>query len=133
MLHGSCLCGKVQYEIDGQPLAMYHCHCGVCRAACGAGFATNIAVSTPDFRLTAGAEALAAYESSPGKHRYFCSTCGSPIYSHGRKTSHFVSVRCGTLHDDPGLRPAYHAYVATRAPWVSIDDDLPRFAAGAPM
>jgi len=126
MLHGSCLCGKVNYEIDGEPRLMYHCHCGRCRAASGASFATNIIVATEQFKVVAGRESLSAFESSPNKHRYFCSSCGSPIYSHGQRTQHYVSVRCGTLENDPVIRPSYHAYVASKAAWVSICDELPQ-------
>jgi len=129
MLRGACMCGRVTYEIDAAPLVMYHCHCSVCRAASGASFVTNIAVATANFRVTTGEAVLSAFESSPGKRRYFCSACGSPIYSHGRKTSHYVSVRCGTLKDDPGVRPAYHAYAGSKAAWVSIGDELPQFEA----
>ena len=128
MPRGSCLGGTVKYEIDAVPLTMYHCHCGDCRHASGAGFATNIAVPTESLRIVAGRDALGAFESSPGKHRYVCRTCGSPIYSHGEKTKHMVSVRCGTLLDDPGVRPAFHAYVASKAPWTAICDEVPQFA-----
>jgi hypothetical protein len=127
MLRGSCLCGKVQYEIEGKPRWMYQCHCGKCRAATGASFATNIIVNADMFRIIAGKDGLTGFESSPQKFRYFCSGCGSPIYSQGEKTKQIVSVRCGTLKEDPGLRVAYHAFVASKAPWVDIRDDLPRF------
>lgn len=128
MLQGSCLCGAVKYEIAAEPLVMYHCHCGVCRRASGAGYATNIAVPAESLRIVAGRDALGAFESSPNKHRYFCKACGSPIYSHGEKTKQVVSVRCGTLLDDPGARPAFHAFVASKAPWTAICDELPQFA-----
>ena len=126
MLRGSCLCGKVKYEVSGQPRLMYHCHCSRCRAASGASFATNIVVATEDFAVVSGRENMSAFESSPNKHRYFCSTCGSPIYSHSQKTQHYVSVRAGTLENDPGVRPSYHAYVASKAVWVSICDEVPQ-------
>ena len=107
---------------------MYRCYCEKCRAASGAPFANNLIVDSARFHIGAGQRALAAFESSPGKHRYFCSRCGSPIYSHGEKTRHYVSVRCGTLKEDPGLRVAYHAFVASKAPWVEISDGQPQFA-----
>ena len=128
MLEGACLCGKVRYEIAAAPRFMYQCHCGRCRAATGAAYASNIIVDADKFRIAAGSEALTGFNSSPGKHRYFCSGCGSPIYSHGEKTKHVVSVRTGTLKQDPGLRPAYHAFVASKAPWDVIADGLPQFA-----
>jgi hypothetical protein len=127
MLNGACLCGRIQYEITGEPRFMYQCYCGKCRAASGAAFVTNIIVDTDKFRITAGKESLAAFESSPKKFRHFCSACGSPIYSQGEKTKQVVSVRCGTLSQDPGVRIAYHAFVASKAPWVDISSDRPQF------
>jgi len=128
MLSGSCLCGNVKYRIEGKPRWMYNCYCGRCRAATGAAFASNIIVDTGRFSITAGENLLSRFESSPGKFRYFCSGCGSPIYSHGEKTRQVVSVRCGTLEQDPGVNAAYHAFVASKAPWVAIADGLPQFA-----
>jgi len=111
---------------------MYYCHCGTCRKASGSSFATNLVVPTDDFAVTAGRDRLTPFESSPGKHRWFCGGCGSPIYSHGAQTAHIVSVRCGTLDGDPAARPAVHAYVATKAPWYEIRDDVPQKPAAFP-
>jgi len=130
MLRGSCLCGQVAYEIRGAPKLMYHCHCGTCRKANGAAFATNLIVAADDFAVVAGREALASFESSPRKRRYFCSRCGSPVYSHAEATAQIVSVRSGTLDGDPGLRPSVHTHVASRAPWDEICDGLPERPAG---
>ncbi len=124
MLRGGCLCGAVRYEIRAAPWTMYHCHCGTCRKASGASFATNLVVAADDFVVVAGADALGAWESSPGKRRHFCRTCGSPIFSRGEATKAIVSVRAGTVDGDPGLRPSVHAYVASKAPWTDIRDDL---------
>ena len=130
MLRGSCLCGRVAYEIRSAPKAMYHCHCGTCHKANGASLATNLIVAAEDFALVSGAEGLAAYESSPGKRRYFCSRCGSPIYSRAEASQQIVSVRSGTLDGDPGLRPTLHTHVAGRAPWYEICDGLPQRPGG---
>ena len=128
MLSGACMCGRIQYEIAGKPRFMYQCYCGRCRAVSGASFVTNLIVEATRFSITAGKESLTAFESSPRKFRHFCSACGSPIYSQGEATKHVVSVRSGTLKEDPGVRVAYHAFVASRAPWVEILDDLPQFS-----
>ena len=122
------MCGRVQYEITGEPRFMYQCYCGKCRAASGASFVTNVIVAADKFRITAGKENLAAFESSPNKFRHFCSVCGSPIYSQGEKTKHVVSIRSGTLKQDPGVRVAYHAFVGAKAPWVDIQDGQPQFS-----
>jgi hypothetical protein len=124
MLRGSCLCGQVRYQIRGEPRLMYYCHCGACRRATGSSFASNLLVLADDFAVVAGRERLASFESSPDKHRYFCSGCGSPIYSQAKATRAIVSVRAGTLEGDPGLRPSVHAHVASKAPWCEIRDGL---------
>jgi hypothetical protein len=126
MVRGSCLCGNVTYEVRGAPLGMYFCHCGTCRKATGTAFATNIAISTEDFAITSGRELVTGFESSPKKYRYFCSACGSPIYSQSEETKQMVSVRCGTLDEDPIARPSVHFYVASKAPWLDITDTLPQ-------
>ena len=130
MLRGSCLCGRVAYQIRGAPKLMYHCHCGTCRKANGASLATNLIVAAEDFAIVSGAESLSAFESSPRKNRYFCSRCASPIYSQAEATPQIVSVRSGTLDGDPGLRPSLHTHVASRAPWDEICDGLPQRPGG---
>ncbi len=42
--NGSCLCGSVQYQISGDVLRFYHCHCSRCRKMNGTGHATHIMV-----------------------------------------------------------------------------------------
>ena len=130
MITGRCLCGSVRYEISGAPLAMYHCHCSQCRRASGASFTTNLLVPTASFALVAGEDALGSFESSPGKRRFFCSRCGSPIFSASDATPQLRSVRGGTLDGDPGVRPGHHIHVGSRAPWVEIGDDLPQKTRG---
>lgn len=130
VLRGSCLCGAIRYEIRGVPLMMYYCHCSTCRKATGSAFATNMLVQSADFVVVAGRELLSAYESSPNKHRHFCSACGSPIYSQAEATKQMVSVRCGTLDTELTMRPSVHTYAAEKAEWYEISDELPQTPQG---
>jgi hypothetical protein len=34
----------------------------------------------------------------------------------------------GTLVDDPGIRPTFHIFVGSKAPWHEITDALPQYA-----
>jgi hypothetical protein len=36
----------------------------------------------------------------------------------------------GPLDEDPGVRPAAHTFVAHKAPWYEITDDLPQYSEG---
>ncbi len=130
--HGSCLCGAIRYEIRGELGPIVFCHCVQCRKAQGTAFAANSAVRAADFRIVAGAEALAAYESSPGKRRHFCRICGSPVISTRDSVPGFVRVRIGTLDSKVDARPSAHIYATAKAEWYEIRDGLPQHAGVEP-
>ncbi|MDJ0958619.1 MAG: GFA family protein [Arenicellales bacterium] len=127
-MKGTCLCGKVNYVTRGDFLGINYCHCKQCRKANGTAFATSAAVREEDFEVVQGHEHLAAYESTPGKKRYFCGRCGSPIYSK-REGGSTIYIRLGTLDDDPIVRPEVHIHVASKASWYEIKDNLPQLDA----
>jgi hypothetical protein len=126
MLNGSCLCKKVKYLIDGPIGPISHCHCQSCRKAHAAAFSTVTRVDTDDFEIKSGETLLTSYQSSSGKKRYFCSVCGTQIYSYNDGDPFYV-VRVATFDDDPGIRPIRHIFVGDKAPWYTIDDKLPQY------
>jgi hypothetical protein len=127
---GGCHCGAVRYELDGSVLRFSLCHCDDCRKVHGTPFSASIVMDKAGFRITAGESAMTAYESSPGKHRCFCSRCGSQIYAKMEKTPAVVVVRAGTLDGDPGIRPQMHIWCGAKAPWDEITDTLPQYDQG---
>jgi hypothetical protein len=89
-LKGSCLCGAVRYEADQLDLPIGHCHCTTCRKAHAAAFATTAGVMRDHFRWQSGEDKLAAYESSPGKLRRFCSVCGTHLVAERSSQQHLI-------------------------------------------
>jgi hypothetical protein len=130
VVHGSCLCGDVAWEIDGGLQLMSHCHCSRCRKAHGAPYATYVAAGADALRLVRGRERLARFESSPGFFRTFCDRCGSVVP--GDPFGSLTFVPAGNLDGDLGVRPGMHIFVASKARWVELGDDLPRFDAFPP-
>ena len=131
MIRGSCLCGDVRWEADGELDVMTHCHCGRCRKTHGAAYATYVMGDAEAFRLVHGRERLVRYESSPGFFRPFCGRCGS-VVPDGQPWEGRVFMPAGPLDDDPGVRPVAHIFVASKPPWFEIRDALPRFDAYPP-
>ncbi|MBM4156969.1 MAG: GFA family protein [Lentisphaerae bacterium] len=132
MTRGSCHCGAVRYESRGKALRFVNCHCPDCRKFSGSAFATVLAVESEGFEVVAGADHLVPHESSPGKRRYFCRTCGCHVFARADARPGMVMVRAGTLDDDPGLRPQCHIWVGAKAPWHGISDSLPQHEGGLP-
>jgi len=127
---GSCLCGGIQYEVDGISGRVVNCHCSRCRKATGAAFRTRVAVPAAAFRWLAGESLLSRFESSPGEGRTFCRVCGSTLVTVSRDLPDEIGLPLGTLDDDPGVRPSAHVWVDFKAPWWDITDALPQYGDG---
>ena len=77
--------------------------------------------------MTAGANLIREYESSPGKMRAFCGACGSPLYSRRAGKPEALRLRIGSLDaPPPGLRIEAHIFTADAPPWTDADD-APRY------
>jgi hypothetical protein len=129
---GSCLCGAVAYEVRS-PMRMFNCHCSRCRRARSAAHTTNMFAKLDDFAFTRGAELVAQYKVPEAKFFAiaFCTRCGSKVPRVAPDRG-IVSVPAGTLDTEPGIRPQAHIYVASKAPWFEITDDLPQYPEGPP-
>jgi hypothetical protein len=129
MITGSCHCQSVKYEIDSKIDGIYHCHCETCQKLNGTSYGSTGFVPFDSFRIVAGEDALTAYESSPGKNRYFCSKCGAPIYAHTQASADRVGIRVGLLDGDPGIKSKLHIWLSHEKPWFEVSTVLPTFEA----
>src|ERR1700733_6039720 len=108
-IRGSCLCGEVAYEIDGELTDLVHCHCLMCRKTHSAAFGTYGSVPRGAFRFVRGEENVVRYRSSDYVTRTFCGRFGSTLQfiRYGRAT---VSLAIGTLDVDPRRRATRHIW-----------------------
>lgn len=124
-IKGSCQCGSVSFEIDGDLPDAGNCHCSMCRKIHGAAFATYATVDPTRFRWVSGEDFVSFYEASPGYRRMFCSRCGSILGS--TDNGRVIAVTLGCIDGDPGIKPRSNIFVGSKASWYDINDDLPRF------
>lgn len=136
MIRGSCLCGGVEFEIEGELTPIQLCHATRCRKATGAAVAPELLVSSKDLRWRRGEELVRVYEAPllyepPAYRRAFCTTCGSPLPAEIEGTG-YALLNPGVLDDDPGTREFRHAFVEQKAEWHRITDGLPMFEGRPP-
>jgi len=127
MYLGKCLCGAVQVQITGAITDIIHCHCSLCRKSTGSAYATNGFVQSSEFIIKEGQELLSQFSFKPGRHRYFCSCCGNPVYSSNESDPERVRIRLGLLDSDIQERPISHNFVTSKANWEDLDARLPRY------
>jgi hypothetical protein len=131
------MCGGVKFEITGPLSPPRNCHCSNCRKQHGSAFRSAARTKRIDLKWIQGEDLVKFYESTPGSFRGFCSVCGAPIINKFDARSISAAFRpaavseygvaLGTLDDDPGARPAFHLFVASKPPWFEITDDLPQY------
>lgn len=127
MYNGSCLCGAVKFTISNKIEDIIYCHCSLCRKAQGSAFATNANVIAKNFKFLSGENNLTAYAPSSTQKKYFCKTCGSPIMSKNTLSPDNVRIRLGTIESDITERPQAHIFVASKANWEEITDNIPQY------
>jgi hypothetical protein len=76
---GSCFCGAVRIEAQGEPEAMGYCHCESCRSW-SAGPVNAFSLWKPQaVRVTAGAEHIGMFSKNPLSERQYCTKCGGHL------------------------------------------------------
>lgn len=130
-MKGSCLCGAVRYEVEQLDGPIAHCSCRTCRKAHAAAFTTTARVQRKHWRWIVGDDLLAAFESSPGKKRYFCPKCGSHIFAKWDHEEEFI-LRVATLDDPPPAEPAAHIWRSHEIAWLKFGNGIPSFAEWPP-
>jgi len=121
MYRGSCLCGAVQFEVEGEFRNFYLCHCGYCRKDTGSAHAANLFANSSDIRWRSGRERITTFMLDNTQHvRSFCSTCGSAV-PHFESNGQLLVVPAGSLDDPFPIKPDAHIFTASRAGW---DRDL---------
>lgn len=125
---GSCHCGSVVYEIARDVGEAKYCHCQTCQKLTGTAFASVAMVKGDDFKLLQGEDNLVTYESTPGKFRYYCASCFSPMFVKLQASPDDVRIRLGSLNFAPDVTFTGHIWVSEKASWYTINDDLPQAA-----
>ena len=132
---GGCLCGAVRYEIGAPVSALRACHCLNCQKHTGSGGSVNAVVPADQFRITKGEPKQyddSATRSGRTLSRFFCGTCGSPLFSQRNPDIGIRIVRAGTLDDSGGMKIAANIWTSTARPWDHIDPATECHAENAP-
>jgi len=125
---GSCLCGEITYQIPEKSMMEAVCHCKNCQKQAGSAFSTLAGIKKSDFKLIGEPKLFVdkATDSGASVERYFCGTCGSPIYSALPSQPDVIYLKTGTLDDTSEFKPSIHVWAGTKQNWVELDDTLPQ-------
>ena len=128
-MQGGCLCGKVRYSTDADPVFTGVCHCKNCQKETGSAFSLDIGVPKPSLTVTGTLKTYADRgDSGQPLYRKFCPDCGSTVLTEAAVMPDVVMIAGGTLDDTSGVRPAMHIYVSSKQDWAEIPAGAKSFA-----
>ncbi len=121
---GSCLCGAVTFEVQGELPPPDACHCTQCRKQSGHFF---VSTDVPKRALTvSGVDKLSWFQSSAKVRRGFCAVCGSTLFW---EPSHrdWIGIAMGAFDGTTDTRIAVHVHTADKGDYYDIADGAAQF------
>jgi hypothetical protein len=120
---GSCLCGAVKFQVEGELKPPDGCHCIQCRKTSGHYWAST---DVPRKALKVEGEFnVAWYRSSEKVQRGFCSTCGASLFWDPIQKD-VIGVAMGAFDAPTDTHLAIHIFVADKGDYYEIKDGLPQ-------
>jgi hypothetical protein len=118
---GGCLCGKVRYSAEADPIFAGLCHCTNCQKSSGTAFNTVVAVPKPAMKLTG---TVRTYEgrgdTGNATYKHFCSECGSAVADEAAVMPDVVMITVGSLDDPSTVKPAMQIYCDSAQSWALV-------------
>jgi hypothetical protein len=122
---GSCLCGKVAFEITGAFESFFLCHCPRCRKDTGSAHAATLFSTTATLAWLSGESFVKTYQVPQTRHRRsFCANCGSALPDI-QAGGALLATPAGCLDTAVDMRPDAHIFAAARAPWDDRLEEVP--------
>ena len=124
VFQGSCLCGAVQFRVEGPTLWCAHCHCTHVPARPRRRL-RDLGRRRGE-RITIDESRLLWHSSSDKAERGFCRSCGSSLFFRSERWPGEVHVTRANFHGDIDREPEGHAFYDTHVAWFPITDELPK-------
>jgi len=115
---GGCLCGKVRYEVTGEPMFTGKCYCDDCHKESGTGHITIVATAGTNVTVTGETKGYTSIGGSGAPiTRTFCPNCGTMVYSEPSVMKGAKMIRTGTLDDSSHITPSMAIFGAKASTW----------------
>ena len=124
---GSCRCGDIEFNFDGDPINSIFCFCKECQALTGSDKWFGLWVPKNNFKFTKGipSKYTRAGDSRKDVNYLFCNTC-STVMCAEVTVGNFYSVSATSLKNNK-FTAKMSIYASSAPPWAIFPDDVPKF------
>lgn len=125
---GSCLCKKVQFNINELPQRVGLCHCKSCQIKSGSDHIAYMVVMKEAVEIHGTVKWFKSIgDSGKTKQHGFCPECGSNLFGKPDHWPHILVVYLGALHHSNDFKPEVNIWMSDALSWSSIDSSLRNF------
>lgn len=123
---GSCLCGTVSFEVNGDFDTFYLCHCQHCQKDTGSAHAANLFSRSAKLVWQSGEDAVTFFTLPGTRHnKSFCKLCGSALPN--TQNANLLVVPAGCLDTEITILPTAHIFSSSKAVWDEGLGEIPKF------
>jgi hypothetical protein len=123
---GNCLCGKVKFRLNSEPLTLYACHCTDCQRRSGGAFLLSMWVQRDSLEVLEGNPELVSSTAPDGRERRnkICRACEVRLWAEPVNRPRLAILRPGTLEQAREFTPIAHQFVRSALPWFVFPDGI---------
>lgn len=127
-LSAGCACGQVGLSVKGRIRSMFLCSCVDCQRATGTGHLTVALVRPADVTVTGPTASFARpAHSGATLTRWFCPTCGTPLYAQSSRAPDLLMLPVGLFGSDAGwFAPNQLIFARSHHAWDALPDGIPQ-------
>jgi hypothetical protein len=117
-IEGECLCGKVRYSAETEPVFVGVCHCKNCQKGTGTAFASVVGLPKPSLDVQGDPQDVQrSRRQRQNIVPALLSECGSSVMDETEAIPNVVFIMTGTLDDASWVKPTMEIFLDSAQPW----------------
>ena len=122
-VRGSCACGRVTFDVVGEPIVQLYCHCRSCRLAHAAPLIAGAIFPAGSVTVQGEVRVVTITGRADAARRFICANCGTRIFN--EPTPQFRAIFPALCETAGWFKPQMHVQWQDHV--LEVQDDLPRF------
>ena len=116
---GNCLCGRIKFRLNAEPLTLYACHCPDCQRRSGGALLLSMWVDRESLEVLEGTPELVSSIANDGRERRnrVCPACQIRLWAEPVHRPKLAILRPGMLEQARSFAPIAHQFVRSALPW----------------
>ncbi|MDH5670517.1 MAG: GFA family protein [Myxococcales bacterium] len=126
---GSCQCGTIRYEVEGDSLALVFCQCTECQKLSAGIGSYSMVLPREALRIVSGEPRSWERSSETGARNraWMCPECGNRIFHENPDDPAMIRLKAGTLDDAAALEPDALVWRRSAPAWMQAPEGVARF------